>query len=107
MATFIIKRGDTLPALPVQLRNPDGSVPNLAGATVLFKMSDRQSGALLISRAAAIVDLPTASVTFTWLAGDTVTAGLFSGEFQVTFVGGAIATYPNQGFLTVSIPPDL
>src|SRR5436305_523685 len=107
MATFVIKRGDTLPALPVQLRNPDGSIPNLAGATVLFKMSDPATGTLIVDRAAAIVDLPTASVTVNWLAGETSVVGIYKGEFEVTFVDGHVATFPNQGFLMVNVGPDL
>lgn len=107
MATFVMKRGDTLPALPVQLLNPDGSIPNLAGAVVVFKMSDPATGALIVNRAAAIVDLPTASVTVNWLAGETSVVGIYKGEFEVTFVGGKVATYPNQGFLTINIGPDL
>jgi hypothetical protein len=105
--TFVMKRGDTLPALPVLLRNPDNSIPNLAGATVLFKMSDPATGTLIANRTAAIVDLPTASVVFSWLAAETSVVGIYRAEFEVTFPDGHVATFPNRDYLLVNIGPDL
>lgn len=106
MATFVIKRGDTAPVLPVMLQNPDGTPANLTGAAVRFVMQNAV-GTDVVSRAAAIVDLPTASVNFNWQSSDTAVAGDFRAEFEVTFLDGSIGTFPNNGYLTVQIVPDL
>jgi hypothetical protein len=39
--------------------------------------------------------------------GDTDTAGTYWAEFEVTFGDGRVETYPNRGYLTVNIEPDL
>jgi len=107
-ADFVIKAGDTLPVLPVQLQNPDGTLPNLTGATVNFKMTDPDSKVKLIDRTAVIVDPVNALVNFPWAGGDTsVTPKIYEGEFRVVFANSSVGTFPNQGFLGIGIEQSL
>ena len=47
------------------------------------------------------------AVSYTFTTSDTDTAGLFQGEFQVTFSGGAIETFPNAEYISINILDDL
>jgi hypothetical protein len=49
----------------------------------------------------------TPTVEYSWQAGDTATAGLFEAEFRVTYAGGRIETFPNDGFIAVRISEDI
>ena len=103
--TFYIKRGDTLFFLEYILEGPTGL--NLTGASVLFKMRNR-NGAVVFSRAATVaVATGNPTVRYVWQAGDTTTAGLFEGEFEVTFSGGQIKTFPDPGFIPIRISEDI
>ena len=46
-------------------------------------------------------------VKYSFSAADTDTAGNFDGEFEVTFVGGQVETFPNDGFIKVIITDDV
>lgn len=43
--------------------------------------------------------------TYAWQTGDTATPGLYNAEFAVTFVGGAVETFPNGEYAVVEILP--
>lgn len=104
---FQIKRGDRVPALSVLLRNGDGSIPDLTGASVVLNMRDAVTKAAVISRAAVVVtDLADAGVSYAWEVADTATVGSFEVEFEVVFADGRAGTYPNRGFKSVSINED-
>lgn len=106
MQTFTIKRGDTSPALLLEL---GGAEISLAGATVVFSMVPFPAGAAVISRAAAGVAagfaLPV--VQYDWTAGDTAAAGDYLAEFEVTFSDGTRETFPNGDHLLIRIVSDL
>lgn len=106
MQTFTIKRGDTSPALLLEL---GGAGISLAGATVAFSMAPFPSGAAVIDRAVASVaagfDVPV--VQYDWAAGDTAAAGDYLAEFEVTFSDGARETFPNGEHLLIRIVRDL
>lgn len=93
--TFYIKQNDTSPALQVTLKDGDGNVVDFTGATVVFSMS--AGGVVKVNeQAATSVDAANGVVKYSWAAGDTDTPGNYLGEFEVTFAGGAIQTYPNS-----------
>lgn len=106
MKTYI-KQNDTSPALVGQLFNPDGSNPDLTGATVKFIMRSSSGGAAKVDASATVVTASTGRVKYTWSAGDTDTVGEYEGEFEVTFSGGAVQTYPNKGYLKIEVTDDL
>lgn len=99
--TFYLKTGDTSPSLLSTL-SPD--TVDLTGASVVFNMR-LNSGAVKVSRAAAVIvtETGTPTVRYDWQAADTDTAGFYSAEFEVTYAGGAVETFPNSDFIAVSI----
>lgn len=105
--TFTIKKGDTGPRLLYAL-SPASEVV-LTGATVRFSMRSRQAGTIRIDRAAAVIvtDTGTPTVAYDWRAGDTAVAELCDAEFEVTYAGGVIETFPNSGFIAVVVTDDI
>lgn len=103
--TFVIKRNDTSPRLLYKLDPP----VKLQGASVVFNMTPTTAkGATAIDRAVATVEsADDGIVAYTFTAAQTAIAGLYAGEFEVTFADSSIETYPNNGFLRVKIPRDL
>jgi hypothetical protein len=104
--TFHMKKGDTSPSLLFTLS--PASI-DLTGATVRFSMRPKDGGAVKINRAAAVIVTPTGTPTvrYDWQAADTDTAGHFDAEFEVTYAGGAVETFPNDSFIRVSITGDI
>lgn len=103
---FLMKRGDTAPSLRATLRNPDGTAVDLTGATVRFLMRDRTSGTVRVG-SAAIVTAASGIVQYDWQSADTATAGTYDAEFEATFPGGKIETFPNNGFFQVVLQGDI
>lgn len=103
--TFYIKQNDTSPAIQATLKDPDGTVVNLAGSSVRFHMAD-MAGTIKVDTTATIVDND-GVVRYSWQAGDTDTAGLYKAEFEVTYADSTIETFPNEGKLIISIEPEI
>lgn len=104
--THHMKRGDTSPSLLYAL-TPTST--DLTGATVRFNMRAASAGAVKINRAAAVVvtETGTPTVRYDWQAADTDTAGYYEAEFEVTYAGGAVETFPNSGYIRVTIGEDI
>ena len=103
MATFMMTRGDSSPAMRYAL--PDGV--NLEGATVVFNMPP-----VLVRAPAQVARVSPPTVQYDWQPGDTAGAGLYRAEFEVTFAGGRVETFPPAGSawsdrLAVHIADDL
>ena len=104
MLKFVIKRGDTSPALRFELR--PGSV-SLAGASVQFQMRPR-GGATVIDREAHILAaFEPAVVAHLWLPGETDAPGRYEAEFRVRYMDGTVETFPNLGFIEVFVTEDV
>jgi len=104
--TFFIKRNDTSPIFRAILKDGDDVVVNVTGATVRFHMFD-QDMVVKVDAAATINNGAAGDVQYAWIAADTDTAGFFDSEFEVTFSGGRIETFPNYGYQRVHIYEDL
>lgn len=104
--TFYLKRGDTSPSLLYALAPAS---TDLTGASVRFSMKSLDADAIKVNRAAAVIvtETVTPTVRYDWLAADTDEAGTFLAEFEVTYPGGAVETFPNSGFITVRILGDI
>jgi hypothetical protein len=102
---FYLKEGDTSPSLVYSL---SPATVDLTGATVVFNMR-LNNGAVKVNRAAAVIvtETGTPTVRYDWNAADTDTAGFYSAEFEVTYAGGAVETFPNSDFIAVSITGDI
>ena len=99
MAMFYLKRGDTLPVLAPVLRNPDGSVHDLTGATKAFLHIWLESGTKLAERVMALpVDPLTGQPTYSWQESDWtdyLVVGRHRMEYEVLGPGDARLTFPN------------
>lgn len=103
-----ITQGDTGPNLVSTLRDSNGDVVNLTGATVRFLMTARGGSTLKVNGSASIVgDATGGVVSYAWQSADTDTAGDFNAEFEVTFSGGAKQTFPNSRYLRIQVKPQL
>jgi len=60
-----------------------------------------------VDDAATISDAVNGVVYYNWSTGDTDTIGSFEAEFEVTYVGGEIESFPNNRFIEVEITDDI
>lgn len=103
MQIFHIKRGDTSPGLRYALL-PESV--DLNGAQVQFQMKLRR-GDTVIDNPASVESVNPPVVEYAWQEGETEDAGFYSAEFRVTYGDGTVETFPNVGFITVSINEDV
>jgi len=104
---FTIKQGDTAPIMEANLRQPSGAAAPLAGAAVKFYMRPRGRSTITTNSAAAVTDAANGVVQYSWVAADTQQPGAYEGEFEVTYADGTIETFPNEGYIDISIPPQI
>ena len=106
--TFYIKQNDTRPELDVFLRDDKDRTINVTGATVKFNMRNASDNTVKVNLGSVTTVSSTAGrVKYSFSSADTDTSGNFDGEFQVTFVGGQVETFPNDGYITVIITDDV
>lgn len=104
---FYIKQNDTSPFLLATLKDGNGNLIDLTAATVRFHMRAVGASSATVDGSAAIVNEDQGAVKYTWQSGDTATAGIYEAEFEVTYSGGAIETFPNDGFIRVVVTDDV
>lgn len=104
---FVIKRGDDLPIIEHELRDPNGRTPNITGATVQFKYRVSTKALPVVVRSAIVVDGAAARVRYVWQSSDTTTAGHYDAEWRVIFPDGKKLSFPNDQFMDLWIPEDL
>ena len=107
MATFYLKKGDTLPVVDAKLGSLATGAEDLTGATVLFRLRKRGASTNAISAPAAIVSPTEGTVRYSWIDGDTTSLGIYDGEFVVTFSDGKVKTFPNNGYFIIEITANL
>jgi hypothetical protein len=104
---WYVKANDTSPAIAYQLKDGTGAVVVLTGASVKFMMYAPGGAAAKVNAAATIIDALLGKVSYTPTASNTDTPGDYLGEWQVTFAGGAIETFPNSDHLKIRVRQDL
>ena len=105
---FYIKQNDTRPALSAYLTDANDAAVNLTGATVVFNMRVEPAGTIKVNGTSAVVDDAEAGqVSYNWVAANTDTADDYEAEFQVTFAGGAIQTFPGRNWIFVHVIDDI
>ena len=103
---FYIKRNDTSPAMRATLKDGDDAAVDLTGCSVRFHMRSVGGTTAKVDSAASIVTAGSGIVQYAWSGGDTDTLGSFEAEFEVTFTGGEIESFPNNKFVQVEITDD-
>lgn len=98
---FEFERADKSAAIEWKL---DCSEEDLLGATVVFNMNSA-GGARIIERAKAdiVSDVSTTMLRYEFSSGEINTAGIFDGNFQITFSDQSIETHPMSGKLVVKV----
>ena len=104
---FYIKQNDTAPAIAEQLLDGLGAPVVLTGASVKFMMYGPGETSPKVNVAATITDASLGKVSHTWLAAHTDTPGDYLVEWQVTFGGGSIETFPNSDWQKVRVKDDI
>ena len=102
-----LKQNDTSPAIAHQLLDEAGAAVNLTAASVKFMAWLPGAAAAKINAAATITGAATGNVSYTPGASDTDSPGDYLAEWQVTFSGGAIQTFPQSGYLKLRVTDDL
>ena len=108
VSSFPIKTGDLLPAITAtlmqQVGTADATVIDLTTATaVKFGMRNRATGATKVDAAGTIVSAVAGTVKYTWVSGDTDTAGTYDAEWQVMWPSSKPQTIPNGGYDTIVV----
>jgi hypothetical protein len=103
VTTLSLKQHDTAPTLTITCTDNGTPVDLTAAASV--KVIGSLEGLVLFSDTAT--GDADGVVTRPWVAEDTDTAGTVLVEVEVTWPGGAVQTFPADGYLTVLILPDL
>ncbi len=101
------KQNDTAPAIAEQLLDGTGAAVALTGASVKFMAWFPGDAAVKVNAAATITDAANGKVSYTPNSTDTNTIGDLMVEWQVTFAGGAVETFPNSGHQKVRVTDDL
>lgn len=109
---FLIKQNDTLPVLQVCLFGKGNlgqrEVMSLTGATaVTFSMVDKCGDYAVMSQTAQITNMTAGTIQYSWSSNDTVEAGTYKGEFEITYTGGGKMSIPQIGGIPIRIVEDI
>ena len=105
--TFFVKQNDTSPKLAATLKDGNGQVVDVTGASVRFHMAKLNSSTVITDASATVTNGSAGTVEYAWTASDTASIGTFRGEFEVTFSTGLIQTYPNSGYISIQITDEI
>jgi hypothetical protein len=94
-ADLTVKQHDTFPPLVANLRDANGAVDLSAATQVKFLASNQT---VTISGLCTVTSAVNGEVTYNWATGDTGNTGIYNVEFEVTWTGGGIQTFPAGGF---------
>jgi hypothetical protein len=104
---FTIKQGDTAPALRVTLQRSNGNPVDLSTVdSVEFSLEDGDNEQIIqddLSGAVSIINASEGLLQYSWEPGDTDIIGQKRAEFTLEFQSGEIETFPNSGFIIISI----
>jgi len=104
--TWSTKQNDTKPIFSY-LEDSVGRIDLTNATGVVFNMRDL-AGTVKVSRGACtIVTASQGYVKYEFLAADTDTAGIYKGEFEVTYSGGEIETHPEDSYIPIKIIDDI
>ena len=107
MADFTIKQGDVLPVLTYTIKTDAGATVDLTTATgVKFVMRSITALNTTTNATATIVTPSTGSVSYTFTSTDTATAGIYQGQWIVTWPAGQQA-FPTSGYVEIEVAENI
>jgi len=96
--------GDNVSVIEASLKDGNGNAVNLTGATVILLYREQSSSTSPTSVACTVTDATAGVVqarpTFS-------TAGFYVAEFEVTFTGGSVQTFPTASPFKIIVRSDL
>jgi hypothetical protein len=75
--------------ITLTLTDADGTAVNLTGATIKFKMAEKDAATLKVDGNCTILDAVGGICYYTLVSADTDTAGLYKGEIEATWTSPA------------------
>ena len=100
----VVKKDDLAPDISITVRDQDGVLVVLTGASITFSMWLRKTGAMKVSAAAAaLIDGAAGTCKYAWAGTDTDTAGEYEAEFRVTPASGDPFKVPTRGNITIIV----
>jgi hypothetical protein len=101
---MIVKQGDLFPDVEQTVKDENGVVVDLTGATVKFAMHEARNPSVVKIDGANGVDGPGGKIAYRWTGADTDTATTYEALFRVTPSGGADAfRVPTDGYIEVVV----
>lgn len=84
------------PSIKATLKWPDGTVVNLTGCTAKFQLVERDTGLVILNKAATVLSPPTNGIVqYDWEAGETgVQKSKYKIRIEITFADAKIQTFP-------------
>ena len=103
-----VKQNDTRGFITSQLLDENLAPVNIGGgATVKFHMKRPTDAAAKVNVAATIIDAALGIVRHSWSGTELSIAGDFEAEWEVTFAGPSVLTFPNDGYDLVHVLKEL
>lgn len=112
VSDYYMKVGDTASPIYSTLEDANGDPVDIQNAAVQFKLAPIAGGTVTVDDAAVNLQVDNGSdgskgdVRYNWGTAPS-DAGLYLGEWQVTFGGGLVQTFPNDGYILVNVAEDL
>lgn len=113
VADVTVKSNDTSPFIRQTLLDFEGNPVDIAAATVVFTMWTYDNATLGSQEISGPADNDQVGaetlghVSYEWQDGDTALAGVYVGEWEVTFVSGEVETFPNDRHIRIWLMQDL
>ncbi len=105
---FAIKQNDTAPLLSVTMADARKRPRILTGATIVFHMRLQSDQTVKVSGQSVTIDDASLGIChYAWSASDTDTAGVYEGEFQVTYSDATVESFPNNDHIIITILDDI
>lgn len=102
MATITLRKGDTAPNIPITCVYDDGTVVDLTGCTVKFKISDTNGTRTNDAHNSCTLTIAAAGTClYDLFTGDIPNAGTYYGDTEITFASGEVQTQKKSQILNV------
>jgi len=101
---FVIKQGNTFPAVEMQVLDPEDEPANLSNVVAVRFFMGRYRKPPLVSGVGYVSDMATSTVKYEWESREqTSVPGGYLAEFELEFMDGRVISVPNDDYITVVI----